>query len=58
MIALELVHKHNVNEVLNHDDNTAIKNLRVIPEFNDVKSGINPLELFTKKKQRSANSQA
>lgn len=49
LIALELVHKHNVNEVLNHDDDTAIKNLCVIPEFKDVKIGVNPLELLQKK---------
>ncbi len=49
MIALELVHKHNVNEVLNHDDDTAIKNLCVTPEFKDVKIGVNPLELLQKK---------
>ena len=49
LIALELVHKHNVNEVLNHDDNTAIKNLHIIPEFKDIKIGVNPLELLRKK---------
>ena len=49
LIALELVHKHNVYEVLNHDDNTAIKNLHIIPEFKDIKIGVNPLELLRKK---------
>lgn len=43
------MHKYNINEVLNHDDDIAIKNLRIISEFKNVKIGVNPLELLRKK---------
>lgn len=51
LIALELVYKHDVNEVLQHDDETALQNLRIIPEFESMDTGINPLELL----KRTAN---
>lgn len=49
LIALELVYKHDVNEVLKHDDETALQILRSIPEFESMDVGINPLALLKKK---------
>lgn len=48
LIALELVYKHSINEVLKHDDATAISNLKALPEFKNFRINQNPLELLKK----------
>lgn len=46
LIALELVYKHDVNEVLQHDDETALQNLKIIPGFESMDIRMNPLALL------------
>lgn len=51
LIALEMAYKKSFNNVLGHDDQTAIKNLKILPQLKDMKLEDNPLDLLARQAQ-------